>query len=56
MKEEMESQIELINEETAIQLGGANDSFATDDKVCGNLRICDWNSDVCPKLERCNWN
>lgn len=55
-KEKMESQIELINEDAAIQLGGAKEALDAVDKVCGNLRTCGWNSDTCPKLESCTWN
>lgn len=57
MKQEvMDSQIELINEDTTVQLGGAREAIEDKDVVCGNLRECGWNSDSCPKLERCTWN
>lgn len=57
LNESLVPQIELINEETAVQLGGANaSSFEAVIKTCGNLRQCGWNNDNCPKLEKCNWN
>lgn len=57
MNKNKDSQIEFINEEDLDLLGGANETdMMQDDKVCGNLRICGWNKQECPKLERCNWN
>jgi len=56
MKQElMNTEIELINEDEAFQLGGANE-YEMSNQICGNLRECSWNNDTCPKLEKCGWN
>lgn len=55
MNKNKESQIEFINEEDLDLIGGTCANMEVD-KVCGNLRQCGWNSQECPKLERCSWN
>ena len=54
MDKNKESQIEFINEEDLDFLGGAKDMIGADNNVCGNLRECGWNSQECPKLEKCS--
>jgi len=56
MDEKSKSEIEFINEKELDFLGGANNMLEAIGKVCGNLRTCGWNKQVCPKLEKCDWN
>ena len=56
MNKNKESQIEFVNEDDLDLLGGANKVMQSEDKVCGNLRKCGWNSQECPRLETCDWN
>lgn len=48
--------IEFINEDSIMELGGAKTTVNNTKKACGNLRTCGWNSDTCPRLEKCTWN
>jgi len=50
------NEIEFINEDEIIELGGAKRDLVKDDNVCGNLRECTINNAKCPRLERCGWN
>lgn len=55
-KQILDSQIELINEDSILLFGGENRPANNMGGVCGALRNCDWNNDTCPKLETCTWN
>lgn len=56
MKQNLDSQIELINEDSVLLFGGENRPIDRTNSYCGLLRNCDWNNADCPRLETCTWN
>lgn len=55
-KQNLDSQIELINEDSVLLFGGENKPIHWAGDYCGALKHCNWNNDTCPKLETCDWN